>query len=65
MYKLIGYYDYDNHLNKVGELKVEENVVLRLSDNAYVYFNEDSRHYQDYLRWLAEGNTPEPADEQN
>jgi hypothetical protein len=64
MYKLIGYYDYDNHLNKVGELKVEENVVLRLSDNAYVYFNEDSRHYQQYLKWLAEGNTPEPAEEQ-
>jgi len=63
MYKLIGYYDYDNHLNKVGELKVEENVVLRLSDNAYVYFNEDSRHYQEYLKWVAEGNTPLPADE--
>ena len=63
MYKLIGYYDYDNHLNKVGELKVEENVVLRLSDNAYVYFNEDSRHYQVYLTWLADGNTPLPADE--
>ena len=63
MYKLIGYYDYDNHLNKVGELKVEENVVLRLSDNAYVYFNEDSRHYQVYLKWLADGNTPLPADE--
>ena len=63
MYKLIGYYDYDNHLNKVGELKVEENVVLRLSDNAYVYFNEDSRHYLEYLKWLAEGNTPLPADE--
>jgi|688.fasta_scaffold625478_2 hypothetical protein len=63
MYKLIGYYDYDNNLNKVGELKVEENVVLRLSDNAYVYFNEDSRHYQEYLKWLAEGNTPEPADQ--
>ena len=63
MYKLIGYYDYDNHLNKVGGLKVEENVVLRLRDNAYVYFIEDSKDYQEYLKWLAEGNTPLPADE--
>jgi len=63
MYKLIGYYDYDNHLNKVGKLKVEENVVLRLRDNAYVYFIEDSKDYQEYLKWVAEGNTPEPADE--
>ena len=65
MYKLIGYYDYDNHLNKVDGLKVEENVVLRLRDNAYVYFIEDSKDYQEYLKWLAAGNTPEPADEQN
>jgi hypothetical protein len=63
MYKLIGYYDYDNHLNKVGGLKVEENVVLRLRDNAYVYFIEDNKDYQKYLEWLAAGNTPEPADE--
>jgi hypothetical protein len=24
---------------------------------------EGSRHYQDYLAWLAAGNEPEPADE--
>ena len=63
MYKLIGYYNYDNNLNKVGGLQIEQNVVLRLRDNAYVYFIDDSKHYQEYLKWLAEGNTPEPADQ--
>ena len=34
----------------------EEGIVV------YVPISEDNRDYQEYLEWLAEGNTPTPAD---
>jgi hypothetical protein len=36
--------------------------VIRLSDNAYIPFSEDNTDYQAYLKWVAEGNTPLPAE---
>jgi hypothetical protein len=40
-----------------------EQVVLRLSGNAFIPFDPDNTDYQAYLKWVAEGNTPLPADE--
>jgi hypothetical protein len=52
MYKLIK----DTYTNELAP------GVRRIADGASIPFDPDNTDYQAYLKWLAEGNTPEPAD---
>jgi len=38
--------------------------VIRLSDNAFIPFDPANTDYQEYLKWVAEGNQPLPPDSQ-
>jgi hypothetical protein len=38
--------------------------IKRLSDNAFIPFDPANTDYQEYLKWLAEGNEPLPPDSQ-
>lgn len=41
----------------------EVNLVQRLSDNAFIPFDQANTDYQQYLAWIEAGNEPLPADE--
>jgi len=51
---------YLNGCNEAGDTYQN---VLKISAQISIPFDTDNTDYQEYLAWVAEGNTPEPADE--
>ena len=43
-------------------LKIKDEFGNTLTNSLYIPFNEANTDYQEYLAWVAEGNTPEEAD---
>ena len=41
----------------------EIKIVLNLENNLYIPFDVNNKDYQEYLKWVSEGNQPLPADE--
>lgn len=40
----------------------EASCIKRISDGAFIPKDESNTDYQEYLEWVAEGNTPEEAE---
>jgi hypothetical protein len=43
--------------------QTEPSFIIRTIDNAFIPFDLANTDYQEYLKWLQEGNTPLPADD--
>ena len=42
---------------------MEADVIYNINRNIYIPFDPANTDYQEYLKWLAEGNEPLPPDE--
>ena len=52
-------------LNYKNMYKITQNnnCILLIEKNSFIPFDSANTDYQEYLKWLSEGNEPLPADE--
>ena len=57
MYKQLKKYNFESK-----QFDGLADAILRVVDNATIPFDPDNTDYQEYLAWVAEGNTPQEAE---
>jgi hypothetical protein len=50
-------------LAPLNEHTKQQDLIIKLSDNAFIPFDPQNSNYIAYLKWIEEGNVPTPADE--
>lgn len=53
---------YKNLIDSLTKM-ISTRMIERVSDGARIPFDPANMDYQEYLKWLAEGNTPLPPDD--
>ena len=59
-YQLPGKYPSYDPFGNAG--KDITHFIIRKADGAHIPFDSANTDYQEYLEWVAEGNTPDPSD---
>jgi len=55
-------YKLTKSTNLITGVTTEGDTIIRIADNAAIPIDETNTDYQEYLEWVAEGNTAEAAD---
>jgi len=55
-------YKLTKFTNSITGVTTEGDIIIRIADNAAIPIDEANTDYQEYLEWVAEGNTAEAAD---
>ena len=55
-------YKLTKSTNSITGVTTEGDIMIRIADNAAIPIDEASTDYQEYLAWVAKGNTAEAAD---